>query len=301
MSLGPPPTPRRQQVLFARINRRPQQPLELRPFKEVILSLVENRNTKAEHSGKTWIAGDLEVREDVLVGVIGFVVDEMITQFDLTEWSWLKGTRRIETGATTSTLAPFAIDLRAKGRWVAFSPKGHLNAKTFPGGFHAVLSEALKNQNELFFDWDIDMVSSSQALREWVSQHPRITKMSLNFRFDNPGRDLSSDREQMRALGSRKMEKIFHPAPRSTLHVDAELDELSEELDRTDLDIELTAKEGNGEVKFNTKSSREVRFVDDFSDDLSLGMDHMQEQLLDFIDGRAFPTLTGDPADEEGE
>jgi hypothetical protein len=294
------PSQKKQQLAFARINRRPQQPMDLPPFRQVVLAMVSARDLYADRGDKKWIAADFELRyhETMLVGIIGYTTIEIRTQFDLTEWSWLKGPQAIESGATNRTLAPFAIDLREKNRWVAFAPKGYLNVRSFPAGLRAILFEGLSRQRQGFLDWDVDIVGNAIALREWVEQHPHVRSMKLTLRMTNPGRDLSSDREAMRAIGAGRLDKIYYPKAKTNLHVEGELRELEEELGGTDVDVKLTARERGGPVSFDSKTSREQRFVDAFGDDLRTGMDLVAEALVQFATERTPPTLTGDPSDE---
>jgi hypothetical protein len=218
-------------VAFARINRRMAPSLVHRPFREVMMTMMASHNMEADRGGHTWIAADLEVtHDDLLVGIIGYTTAAVMTHFDPTEWSWLKGTQTVEEGADISTLAPFALDLDERRRWVAFAPTGRLNERTFPGGFQAVLNEALIRQDEVFSDWEVDMVSSGIALRDWVSRHPDVVEMKLTLRLSNPGRDLSADRLAMRNMGSAKLEKRFFPQRNQSLAVGEELDALAEDM-----------------------------------------------------------------------
>jgi hypothetical protein len=262
------------------------------------MTMMAGHNMETTWNGHRWIAADLEVRsDDVLVGLIGYSTSTVRTEFDDTEWSWLKGTKTIVTGADDRTLAPFAVDLDSHRRWVTFAPVGYVNEQSFAAGFQAVLNEALRRQDEGFSDWEVDMVSSGIALREWVETHPDVIEMKLTLRMSNPGRDLTSDRAQMRALGSARMEKTFYPARARELHVSEELEALEGELARTDTDVLLRDRAGS---RYDSRRKLERQFITDFGDDLRLGMDLVADALRAFSAARTPPTMTGDPDDEVG-
>lgn len=113
--------------------------MDIEPFRQAMLRLVNARDLWARHGGNWWSIGDVEVRGDVLVGVIGVSKTRSRHSFNKEEWSWLKGDVRIEEGADPSALAPFAVSLQERERWVAFSPSGYLNQRSFPAGLKAAL------------------------------------------------------------------------------------------------------------------------------------------------------------------
>jgi hypothetical protein len=148
------------------------------------MSLMASSNMRCEHLGHTWIAADLDVvQEHFLVGVIGYSATSTTLEFDESAWSWLKGVSTTVEGGDQHTLAPFAVDLRRERRWVAFAPVGYVNEKSFAGGFQAVLNEALRRQEEVFSEWEVNLVPSSSALRKWLDEHgDDVRSMTLTLR-----------------------------------------------------------------------------------------------------------------------
>lgn len=249
-----------------------------------MLALVVGRKMRAERSGNTWIAADLELTDDdLLVGVIGYETVEVFTNFNEEEWSWLKGPQRTEEGASGATLSPFAVDLHEDRRWVCFGPSGRLNRVSFPGGFQAVMNEALRQQNEGFSDWEVDIVSSGTALREWVSEHHEITRLVLTIRRPNPGRDLSEDLQRMARLRARTKTEEYSPEWGGTLDLPhGELDDLTADMAKTNVDVKLTAREGTSNARFDSKHRVEQRFVEDYGNDMRLGMELVADALRAF-------------------
>jgi hypothetical protein len=288
---------KRHEVLYARINRRREQSLGRRPFVDEMLALVEGKNMRAERNDHVWIAADLELTDDdLLTGIIGYETTEIRTRFNETEWSWLKGERHIDEGASDATLSPFAIDLNEHRRWVAFAPSGYLNARSFPGGFQTVLNEALRQQNEGHTDWEVDMISSVTALREWVASHGEIVELKLTIRQSNPGRNLDNDRAQMQALRARSKTEVFHPYWGRALEIsDEQVEELAADMERTNVDVQMKAREGNRKPTFNSKNNRAQTFIEEYAEDLRLGIELVSETLKSYSIEHP-----GDEAEEEG-
>jgi hypothetical protein len=265
-----------------------------------MLALAVSKSTRAEYNDRVWIAADMDFTDDseFLTGILGYASVDVRTQFDEESWSWLKGTVQVAEGAAPESLVPFAVDLDEHKRWVAFAPSGRLTERNFPQGFQATLNEALRTQHEGFSDWEVDIVSDTAALREWVRSHPEVTKLQTIVRLPNPGRDLSADREQMRRLGAWRKREIFDPPPGGTLNLDSEVDDLTADVDQTNVDVEIQAREGNRKTIFNSRTRREQRFIDEFGEDLRTGIESVLEALRAWSAERTPPTNTGDPADE---
>jgi hypothetical protein len=252
---------------------------------------------RCEHNGHEWIAADLEVVQgDFLVGVIGYSSITTSLAFDESSWSWLKGTTTVLEGGDQHTLAPFAVDLRKERRWVAFAPTGYVNEKSFAGGFQAVLNEALRRIEEVFSDWEVDVVSSRGALRDWLEENgDDIKTMTITLRVPNPGRDLDDDRASMQSLAAGGLTKKYTARRNQTLRVENEVDALSDELEKTDVDVYLQTRSN---VTFNSKTKVERVYVEGFGDDLRRGMQVVVDELKRYSDGAILPKLTGDPDDE---
>ena len=90
-------------------------------FRTIIERLGRSDDLQAEYNGKWWTAGDIEIRGDFLVGIIGYSRVEARAHFNEVEWSWRKGDWAADESATKENLSPFAIDLRERNRWVAFA------------------------------------------------------------------------------------------------------------------------------------------------------------------------------------
>jgi hypothetical protein len=65
-----------------------------------------------------------------MTGVLGFAVVDQIRSFDEETWSWTKGETVALRGAPSATTVPFAVDLRADRRWVAFATSNNIRQTT---------------------------------------------------------------------------------------------------------------------------------------------------------------------------
>ena len=282
----------KQQVLFARINRRAEQSLNRRAFNDEMAALARSHDTRAERDDHIWIAADLELTDDnLLVGIIGYETTDTYLNFNEDEWSWIKGAQNVAEGASDRTLSPFAVDLTANGRWICFGPSGYLNQRTFPTGFAVVMNEALRRQGDAFADWEVDILSDTSALVEWIDSHTDITKMVVSIRRPNPGRDLTSDLEEMRRLRARTKEETFSPYYGESLRIEGEeLEDLRSDVEKTNVDLRLTARVGSATARFNSKNNIAQDFVDRYGDDMRAGMDAVTEVLRAFKRRRAQDT-----------
>lgn len=291
------PRGRRQRVLFARVNRRAEPSLVQRDFREVMLSLTAARNLRCTYGGHEWIAGDLEVTpDDLLVGVLGYSTVETAYNFDEDSWSWLKGTQTTVEGGGKHTLAPFAIDLNRSRRWIAFAPTGYINDRSFDHGLQAVLQEALRRQEEVFSDWEVNMYASSEKLRDFLlANGTDIESLTLILRMPNPGRYLDDDRAAMERLKAGTLNQRFTPRRNQTLDVSRVVDELAEEISGTDADIHIRTRTG---PRFNSNEQPTSVFIEPFGSELRLGIELVSDALRQFVGTHSTPTQTGDPDDE---
>ena len=228
-------------VVFARINRRrPQQEtLDLRPFGEDLSRLGAShamshvqRKTQT-HPQRQWFAADMTITpsEDFMVGTLGYAEQQTHVQFDEDAWSWVKGETRSDDAGSEQTVVPFAIDLREHERWVAFAPTGRMRPRQFVVGFQKVLNEAVLRAGLIPADWEVDLVTSEGRIEAWLSDHPRVYFVRRTIKFSNPGKDLSVDEAEMRALGANRKTEEFAAPRGQTLRTEG--DDFREKLDGT--------------------------------------------------------------------
>jgi hypothetical protein len=210
----------KRRVAFARINRRvpTKTTLSLGSFTEETKALLESRETRALIKERTeqreWIAADLELDPsgDFMMGVLGFSHPKRLTDFDEETFSWIKGERRTEHGASERTMVPVAIDLREDHRWVAFATAYRVRPPSFAKGL-VVLTRAVTEAGRLPVEWDVDLVTDITDVEEWLAHHPDVYNFERFVRFPNPVRTLDDDREEMQKLAADRNGKCFKRRP----------------------------------------------------------------------------------------
>jgi hypothetical protein len=298
---------RTRRVVFGRINRREpdQGVLQMREFAEDMTALAESHNTvHVERSsggrpGKRWVAADMTLTPggEFLTGVLGFSEQQQQVSFDDESFSWMKGQVADSDSANEQTIAPFAVDLRPGNRWVAFATTGRLQPQTFRSGFERVLNDAVAATGLIPVDWEVDLVTSTARIYEWLRQNPRVHRLIRTLKFSNPGKDLDEDRRQMRALAANRKTEEFKAARGKVL--DVESPEFQNKLEGTqtgDLDVLMYSRGAHGvsDIKFNTRDSVDERNVDDFGTNLQRGIDTVLAALREYVankDGPEQPKL----------
>ncbi len=283
-------------MLFGRINRRVragQTALGERTFAEDLAALAESRLTRAttqlsRTESREWIAADLTIDPHgrFLTGVLGYNVVDEFRRFDDSSWSWVKGETTNATGATSTTVVPFAIDLSSGGRWVAFATSKSIRQQVFRDGFAAVLNEAVKKLDLWPTDWEFDLVISRKTVRDWIRTNPNVVKMVRKLQFSNPGRDLDSDREHMRELGAAMMEETYK-APKNeylnTRSQDFEDKLIGLETGDASLNLWARSDDGQHETTFNSNQRPDSALIAEFGTDLRRGMELVQSSLASYV------------------
>jgi hypothetical protein len=227
-----------------------------------------------------------------MTGTLGYTSPTQHRSFDREHWSWIKAQMEEIDAARADTISPFAIDLRDHNRWVAFAPAGRLRVQMFATGFQAVLNNAVSAAGLMPTEWEVDLVVSRGRVEEWIQAHPLIYSLKRTIKFTNPGRDLDSDRQEMRALGARRKTEDFVASNRGIINIDAE--EFRNKLDGVDTgDVELRLQargsHGAGDAVFSSKNRADTVTVDSFGGDLIRGMDRVLAALRQYVADKAGP------------
>jgi hypothetical protein len=287
--------PRRQTVIFARINRRQpdQGTLEMRSFREDMTELAASHQTRSrERRGdgteRTWIAADMVVQPDgdFMAGTLGYTTREERRIFEDELWSWIKAQTEENEGARLDAVVPFAIDLHEAQRWVAFAPAPRLQAKMFVGGFRRVLNHAVAEAGLVPAEWEVDLVASRESIDRWLRLHPAVHRLKRTIKFSNPGRDLDDDRQEMRALNARRKTEELKAANRGVLNIESEVFKRKLEGTETgDLELYLEARgaPGTGDAVFRSVDSPDQRAVDSFGRDLVRGIGTVLDALRGYV------------------
>jgi hypothetical protein len=284
----------RKKVVFARINRRRKQAtLDMRPFGEDVRVLADTHATTFSESRKDspprhWFAADMRITPhgDYLVGTLGYSEELDHIAFDTEAWSWVKGeTRRANTG-NEQTVVPFAVDLHAKGRWVAFATASRMTALQCRAGLEHVLREAVHRSGLVPADWDVDLITSRSTVSSWLRAHPKVFKLIRTLKFSNPGLDLDGDRQEMRAIGANRKREEF-AAPRGlTLSTQGEdFQRKLEGVESGDVEIEMQARGESGRqtAVFKSKDTPDELFIDDYGVNLEEGMEAVLRILRQYV------------------
>lgn len=283
-------------VVFGRVNRRQpdQGVLQMREFSLDMAALAESHKTvhtirsTGGKLGRTWVAADMSVTPDnnFMTGVLGYSEQQQQVTFDNESFSWMKGEVESSDSASEQTIVPFAIDLRAEQRWVAFATSQRLQPQSFCTGLQAVFNEAVVAIGLVPVDWEVDLVTSTSRIMEWLRQNPRVHKMRRTLKFSNPGKDLDSDRAEMRALSANRKTEEFKAPRGKTLNVDSETFESKLEGTETgNLHVILESRGSHGvrNVKFNSNDTVDDSLVEDFGTDLQRGIDIVLAALREYV------------------
>ncbi|MDO3333388.1 hypothetical protein [Mycobacteroides abscessus] len=301
---------RTRKIVFGRINRRnpDQEPLEMREFSEDMAALAESHLTShvirstVGHPVRRWIAGDMTITPggDFLTGVLGFSEQQLHVTFDDQSFSWMKAEVEDSDTANERTIAPFAVDLRAKHRWVAFATTARLTPHVSRKGFELVLNEAVSALGLMPTTWEVDLVTSTAVIDKWLRQNPLVHRLRRTLKFSNPGKDLDDDRRQMRALAANRKTEEFKAVTRGVLDINSpEFRNKLEGTETGDLDVVMEARgrHGVGNVVFNTRESVDASRVPDFGANLQHGIDIVLAALREYVASKEppeQPSLLGD-------
>ncbi|MFF1392150.1 hypothetical protein [Rhodococcus erythropolis] len=221
-----------------------------------------------------------------LTGVLGYTVRDQFRSFDDSAWSWVKGETLNATGATATTVVPFAVDLSEHGRWVGFATSQSIRQQVFQDGFTAVLNEAVKRLDLWPTDWEFDLVVSRTTVRSWIAENPNVVRMVRKLQRSNPGRDLDADRQHMRALGASSMEETYKAAKGEVLDTaSADFERKLIGLETGDASLGLWAQplDGKHEVSFRSDTKSDSSSIDEFGSNLTHGMELVQRVLAEYI------------------
>lgn len=271
-------------VAFGRINRRSvgQATLDRRPFAEDMRQLADSHETKTQLGDRRWIASDLQVRDngDTMVGLLGFEVEEQVRTFAEEDFSWIKGTTQFVQGAQTDTVVPFAVDLREHRRWVAVATSARIQHTAFARGLQAVLNAAVEKLGLLTTDWEVDMITSSSNVIDWVAEHSGIKLFKRTVKFSNPGRDLGEDKALMRAIHATVKDEEYRALGGDELQLSGNpvFRDMLDGMDRGDVAVRLEARDQGGRHVYTSKDRPDTTFIDAFNT-LEDGMESVMNSL----------------------
>lgn len=283
-------------VVFGRINRRTpdQGVLQPREFVKDMIALADSHKTvhtirsTGGKPGKRWVAADMTVTpgEEFMTGVLGFSEQQQQVTFDDESFSWMKGEVADTDSANEQTIVPFAVDLRSSARWVAFATTQRLTPQSFRGGLEMVLNEAVSALGLIPVDWEVDLVTSTSRIYDWLRENPRVHKLVRTLKFSNPGLDIDNDRQQMRALAANRKTEEFKAARGKVLNIDSPAFQGKLEGTATgDLHVLMEARgvHGVSNVKFNSNDTVDNVYVDDFGTNLQRGIDIVLAALREYV------------------
>lgn len=296
---------RLRRVAFARINRRtdPQQPIDLRPFGEDLRTLAESREIKASiaanlvQAAQEWIAADLEMdpTETFLTGLIGFTSSESFYKLDPESFSWIKGQEQGPEAASDRSMVPFAVDLRDDRRWVAFGTAQRVRPQGFANAFQLALNNAVAAALQFPSVWEIDLVTSTTTISEWLDENPDVVTVKRTIRYPNPVRDLAGVHAEMADLAAKIKREEFVAPPGAHLNVRPQLTVLTEGVEDGNADLRIEARgEGGTRPRFNTRLASDEEWVDDWGADYQQGMTNVLDALRAYSARRA-----GEEEDDE--
>jgi hypothetical protein len=124
-----------------------------------------------------------------MMGVLGFSQPERLTDFDEETFSWIKGERRTEHGASERTMVPFAVDIREEYRWVAFATAYRIRPSGFARGLASTLTTAVTKAGKIPVEWDVDLVADVTEVEEWLERHPDVFHFERVLRLSQPCAD----------------------------------------------------------------------------------------------------------------
>lgn len=286
----------KRKVAFARVNRRADEGFERRRFADDMRQLAEAHNTRKEVAGKEWIAADMtvDVSGDFLTGMLGFNESDLRRHFEPDAWSWLKAERHTASGASEKAIVPFAVDLRDDRRWVGHATSPRIRAETYAYGFAVALNVAVGDLGLWPSDWEVDLVVEPIAVEEWIKRHPDIREFTRTVKLPNPGRDISDDLAEMRALAAKTKEETFTAQYDKTLRITDEIGRLTQEfaeklqgLGEGQVEISLEARGRDQVYRFSSRKQTDSVFIDDYGDDWELGMQLVLDAVRAYSEERA--------------
>ena len=292
--------------MFGRINRRTpnQGVLQPREFAVDMIALADSHETvhtvrsTGGRPGKRWVAADMTVTLDgeFMTGLLGYSEQQQQVTFDDESFSWMKGEVADTDSASEQTIVPFAVDLRQGARWIGFATTQRLPAQSFRTGLESVLNEAVAAMGLIPVDWEVDLVTSTSRIYDWLRVNPRVHRLVRTLKFSNPGRDIDEDRQEMRALAANRKTEEFKAAPRKELNIESQ--EFQEKLEGTetgDLHVVMEARGAHGvrNVRFNSNDTVDNSMVEDFGTNLQLGIDIVLSALREYVASKNPPEQPG--------
>jgi hypothetical protein len=272
----------KRRVNFGRINRRDQATLGDLTFGQEMQAMADLEKMELADGARTWIAADLTIddAQTYLTGLLGFEDEDQRIHFDRENNSWKKGETETAEGASSKALVPFAVDLDDGARWVAFAQAPRIPPPTFRTGFELTLNAA-REHLEWPTNWEVDLVTSESTVHEWVLDHPDVKMIRLTIKLPNPGRDLSEDIEQMRALAARTKREEFKALYNRELNVLTPAGDLSEPFkdvirgsDKGQVEIALEARGPTNRSGhwFSSSTYTDRTWIEDYGQDWDLGV-----------------------------
>ncbi|MEU2338549.1 hypothetical protein ABZ608_34110 [Streptomyces sp. NPDC013172] len=146
--------------------------------------------------------------------------------------------------------APFIIDTRSTGRWLAIAPQEPLSARVVSKGLHYVLQSVTYSDTM----WDIDLVWSVNRIRDWLRFHGRVEELAITLRYPNPYDDLSEDLAALIELKGQQEQRIMTAPREHGLDIKEKfLDKLAKLGEKGLIDVAATATTADATDRFDTR------------------------------------------------
>jgi hypothetical protein len=143
-------------------------------------------------------------------------------------------------------------------------------------------------------EWEVDLVATPMAVEEWVREHPDIRTFRRVVKRPNPGRDISEDIEEMRALAARTKEEKFTAGYDKTLRITDERGKITDEvveklqgLGEGQVEVYLEARGPDHVYRFSSRRQTDSLWIDDFGDNWELGMQLVLDAVRRYSEHRA--------------
>lgn len=226
-----------------------------------------------------------------MTGILGFESEETYISFDPDSFSWVKGDRSDVSGATNETMVPFAIDARDDRRYVAFTTTRRIKATTFCEALSAVLTEASDAEGWEGLVWEVDLITDTAELDDFLADNPNLTMIQRNVRRPNPkGEYLEEDLQRMDTVSARTLSETYRI--RQNVPVTAEATELIKAgLEEGFTEVKLESTSNGVSVKFDSRKRRKRTVIEDFKGSL-------KERGTEFL-SKALQTLPGGSKEPE--
>jgi hypothetical protein len=275
-------------VVIGRINRRPGTlGEELASFRDEMEALVSQKSWEAPAVSQQWLASDLEwdANKNFVTGLVGYEDKETYFSPDEQDRSWSKAKQDTSKGGTVKTVVPFAIDARDEHQWIAFAQTMNIRGRKFRQAMTALLSRAAIDAGLMPAEWDVDPVTESETVLDWIAQHPEVTTLTRVVKFQN-GRPekYERDREWMRQLKTPKLTETYKPVEGERVDTGAPaFGEMLDELEHGYIELVLVSGRGSQQVRFNSVTRVHDETIPTYGKDFQQGIGLVLDKLVSWV------------------